>query len=94
MRPCVITDELETKAATDRLNEESILSSLSILPVGEKESMRMCALASRGYQAAVNFQVLWRRLESKIESTDIISIYAEYMDVCRTTAAGLALEDV
>ena len=47
MRPCVITDELETKAATDRLNEESVLSSLSILSVGEKESVRMCVMGSR-----------------------------------------------
>ena len=54
----------------------------------------MSGLAGRGYQAAVNFQVLWRRLKSKIESTDIISIYAEYMDVGRTPESGLSLEDV
>ena len=54
----------------------------------------MSGLAGRGYQAAVNFQVPRRRLKSKIESTDIISIYAEYMDVGRAPGPGLSLEDV
>ena len=54
----------------------------------------MSGLAGRGYQAAVNFQVPRRRLKSKIGSTDIISIYAEYMDVGRTPDPGLDLEDV
>ena len=84
----------KTKATTDRLNEKDIFPSLSILPVSEKESTRMSGLAGRGYQAAVNFQVPRRRLKSKIGSTDIISIYAEYMDVGRTPEPGLDLADV
>ena len=92
-RPCAITDEMETKAPTASLNEKSISPSLSILPVGEKESMRISGLAGRGYQAAVNLQVLWRMLKSNIESADIIAIYAEYLDVGRATEPGLALED-
>ena len=46
-RPCAITDEMETKAPTDILNEKSIFPSLSILPVGEKESMRISGSAGR-----------------------------------------------
>ena len=95
MRRCSVAEaEIETKSPSGRLDEKDILSSLSISPLGEKESTQMSGLEGQWYQAEVNFQVLWRRLKSKIESTDISPTYAKYLDVGRTPEPCLALEDV
>ena len=65
--------------------------------MGVKASMRTLGSEGHkygGYQEAVNCQVLRRNMRIKIESTDIIPIYAEHMDVGRTPAPGFDLADV
>ena len=95
MRRCSVTETgIEAEPPSVRLDERSILSSLSIYPVSKKESTQMSGLEGRGYQAEVNSQVIWRMLKGKIESAAIFHIYAKYLDVARTPEPGLALADV
>ena len=51
-------------------------------------------LNSREAKEAVNFHDMPQKLETKLETADIIPFYAAYMDIDRTPATGFAMGDV